>query len=71
MARTAAVDMQKTDITATPIDQGRRWHRAGLATSVVFGVLAGVAAVIPVAVNHTAFRNVFLNHALQKHGKRL
>ncbi len=60
--------MQKTDITATPIDQGRRWHRAGLATSVVFGVLAGVAAVIPVAVNHTAFRNVFLNHALQKHG---
>ena len=39
-----------------------------MATGVMVGLLFGVGALIPVAVNHTAYRNVLLNQALQKHG---
>lgn len=62
------MDMQKAHTNGTLRQQSRPWQRAGMATGVMVGLLFGVGALIPVAVNQTSYRNVLLNQTLKKHG---
>ena len=46
----------------------RKWHRAGVTTSLTIGVLMAAALAVPLIINQTSCRDLILNRVLQKHG---
>jgi len=62
------MDSEKTDNSKSPSSQQTRWRRAFVATSVLGGMLFSGAAILPVAVMKSAYRDSVLNSKLEKFG---